>query len=328
MFVRRLVTGVRSSCEASATSWRCAWTEASSALIECSSASSIALKLVARRPISSSPVSSIRPLRSWVQRDVLGRLGEALQRQHGGAGDQPSEQRRERDPADVEQREDQAQAAEQAVDFGQRLGVLDGAPGAERLGEDAQVRCRRRWRRVKNDAPPLPPPARACAASTGSEMSARRAHEDRALRAHHLLVAAHLVGFGREVAEGVVGARARPAGPVGAAAGRRASSASAPGPLGGVRAEGQPERRAAGVVGIDAACVEEPQQPRGLAPAVAQLRVDLAVQLVGGEQVGEQRREHHGDRHRGGRDEGDAPAEAHAGPPPHEHEHAHERDGR
>ena len=70
---------------------------------------------------------------------MLGGLGEALERQHGGAGDQPSEQRRERDAADVEQRQDQAQAAQQAVDFGQRLGVLDGAPGVERLGEDAQM---------------------------------------------------------------------------------------------------------------------------------------------------------------------------------------------
>ena len=43
------------------------------------------------------------------QRDVLGRLGEALERQHGGAGHEPSEQRRERDAADVEQRQDQAQ---------------------------------------------------------------------------------------------------------------------------------------------------------------------------------------------------------------------------
>ena len=66
MFVRRLVTGVRSSCEASATSWRCASTEASSALTERSSASSIALKLPARRPISSSPTGSMRRLRSRV----------------------------------------------------------------------------------------------------------------------------------------------------------------------------------------------------------------------------------------------------------------------
>ncbi len=73
--------------------------------------------------------------------DVLGGLGEALQRQHGGAGDEPPEQRRERDAADVEQREDQAQAAEQAVDFGQRLGDLDGASGRDVLGEDAQVQA-------------------------------------------------------------------------------------------------------------------------------------------------------------------------------------------
>ena len=104
--------------------------------------------------------------------DVLGGLREALERLHGGAGDEPAEQRRERDAADDEQRQDQAQAAEQAVDFGERLGELDGAPGAERLGEDAQVgavdvgvaeeRLAARARR-----------ARACAHRPGSESRAR-----------------------------------------------------------------------------------------------------------------------------------------------------------
>ena len=133
---------------------------------------------------------------------MLGRLGEALQRQHGGARDQPSEQRRERDAADVEQREDQAQAAEQAVDFGERLRELDGAPGAERLGEDPQVRAVDvgvgEERRAAVGA------SRGCAASTGSEMPRAERTMIVPVRAHHLLVAAHLVGFGREVAEGVV----------------------------------------------------------------------------------------------------------------------------
>ena len=47
MFVRRLVTGVRNSCDASATSWRCARTDSSSAAREVSRLSSIALKRVA-----------------------------------------------------------------------------------------------------------------------------------------------------------------------------------------------------------------------------------------------------------------------------------------
>ena len=54
MLVRRLVTGVRSSCEASATSWRWARTDSSSAAREASSRSSIALKRVASWPTSSS----------------------------------------------------------------------------------------------------------------------------------------------------------------------------------------------------------------------------------------------------------------------------------
>ena len=69
----------------------------------------MALKLVARRPISSSPTGSDASAQILGQRDVLGGLGEALQRQHGGAGHQPSEQRRQRDAADVNERQDQAQ---------------------------------------------------------------------------------------------------------------------------------------------------------------------------------------------------------------------------
>ena len=59
MFVRRLVSGVRSSCEASATSWRCA-------RLDSSSAASIVLKLAASRVSSSWPLVSIRSERSPV----------------------------------------------------------------------------------------------------------------------------------------------------------------------------------------------------------------------------------------------------------------------
>ena len=59
MFVRSDVTGVRSSCEASATSCRCA-------AIEPSSVSSIALKRAASSPTSSWLVTSIRRPRSSV----------------------------------------------------------------------------------------------------------------------------------------------------------------------------------------------------------------------------------------------------------------------
>ena len=58
--VRSEVSGVRSSCDASATSWRCArW--------ESSSASSIVLNDAASRASSSSPVASIRRERSRVR---------------------------------------------------------------------------------------------------------------------------------------------------------------------------------------------------------------------------------------------------------------------
>ncbi len=60
-FVRRLVIGVRSSCDASATSWR--WRHCAS-----SSAPSIALKLTPSRPSSSRPVASTRRERSPVER--------------------------------------------------------------------------------------------------------------------------------------------------------------------------------------------------------------------------------------------------------------------
>ena len=59
MFVRRLVSGVRSSCEASATKRR--WLRA-----ESSSAASMVLKLPARRPSSSVPSSAMRRERSRV----------------------------------------------------------------------------------------------------------------------------------------------------------------------------------------------------------------------------------------------------------------------
>ncbi len=66
MLVRRLVTGVRSSCEASATSWRWARTESSSALRDPCRRSSIWLNRLASRPTSSSAWTWIRSDRSSV----------------------------------------------------------------------------------------------------------------------------------------------------------------------------------------------------------------------------------------------------------------------
>ncbi len=101
------------------------------------------------------------------QRDVLGRLREALQRQHGRAGHQPSEQRRERDAADVEQHQDQAQVAQQGVDFGQRLGHLNRAQRSHVLGEDAQADAVDAG--VAEEARrPRRPPARGCGRRRGA----------------------------------------------------------------------------------------------------------------------------------------------------------------
>ncbi len=71
--------------------------------------------------------------------DVLGGLGQALDRRHRRAGDESSEQCGQRDPADVEQHEYQAQARERAVHIGQRLGELGGIAVRYGLAEDAQV---------------------------------------------------------------------------------------------------------------------------------------------------------------------------------------------
>ena len=64
-------------------------------------------------------------------RHVLGRLGEPLQRLHRCACDEPAEQCGERDAADDQQCEDQAQAAEQAVEFAERQRELHRASLAD-----------------------------------------------------------------------------------------------------------------------------------------------------------------------------------------------------
>ncbi len=117
------------------------------------------------------------------------------------------------------------------------------------------------------------------------------AQQDLAGGVDDLLVSAHLVGIGGQLAEQV------------ARAGGRAAGAFDGAPLGG----GARLRSAA----RGAAAVEEADQAPGLLAAVAQLAVDLAAQLVGGEHVGEQRREDDGDRDGGGGDDRDAAAEAH-----------------
>ena len=120
MFVFRLVSGVRSSCEASATSCRCA-------RLESSSAPSIVLKLVASRPSSSSPVEvdSIRCERSRVSVtasvvSVSRRTGASAAR----ATSRPSAAAT-RHPAGGDQDQEERDPVQRAVHLGERPRDLD-----------------------------------------------------------------------------------------------------------------------------------------------------------------------------------------------------------
>ena len=124
--------------------------------------------------------------------DVLGGLGQALDRRHRGAGDEPSEQRGQRDPADVEQHQDQAQARERAVHVGQRLGELGGIAVRYGLAEDAQVDAV--GARVLEERFPA---VRGEAERPGADRQShvgRGGEPDLAVGVDQLLVAAHLVG--------------------------------------------------------------------------------------------------------------------------------------
>ena len=132
MFVRRLVSGVRSSCEASATSCRCAFSDRSSA-------SSIVLKLSARRESSSRPFASIRLSRSCVSVTCsVARVSRRTGASAARATTSPSAPAM-RDPAERDEQEQQAQVRERAVDLGERARDLERDPAAERGGQHAQV---------------------------------------------------------------------------------------------------------------------------------------------------------------------------------------------
>ena len=118
MLVRRLVIGVRSSCEASATSWRWAATERSSV-------SSIALKCSASSPISSW-VCDLDPASEVLGGgDVARGLGDVRDRRDDVARDEPPERDRERDAAEADEQEDQPQPREHRVGRLQRAAELD-----------------------------------------------------------------------------------------------------------------------------------------------------------------------------------------------------------
>ena len=111
------VSGVRSSCEASATSWRWASREASSA-------PSIALNAAARRPGSSSAIGSMRWCRSPVAVTCSAVAVRRPERPRGGARDADAQPGGDADAADRHREQDPAQAPERVVDLGERLGDL------------------------------------------------------------------------------------------------------------------------------------------------------------------------------------------------------------
>ena len=124
MLVRRLVIGVRSSCEASATSWRCAATERSSV-------SSIALKCCGQLAdlvlgLDLDPAPEVLG-----GGDVARGLGDVHDRGDDVARHEPAERDRQRHAAEAHQRQDQPQAREHGVGALQRAPELDRADRGE-----------------------------------------------------------------------------------------------------------------------------------------------------------------------------------------------------
>ena len=109
MFVRRLASGVRSSCDASATSWRCASTDRSSA-------SRVVLNDRVRRPSSSSaPLSGSRAATSASPGDPLRPLRERPHRPQRPPGDEPPERRPRHHPARRDEQQHHAEPVEERI---------------------------------------------------------------------------------------------------------------------------------------------------------------------------------------------------------------------
>ena len=90
MFVRRLVSGVRSSCDASDTSCRCAPVDSSSAAEHRVEAGEPAELVLAARHDALREVAGLG--------DPLGRRGQAADGREGGAGDEQPRLQRQRSP--------------------------------------------------------------------------------------------------------------------------------------------------------------------------------------------------------------------------------------
>ncbi len=126
MFVRRLVIGVRSSCEASATSWRWARTDSSSASRE--PCEPLDHRVEAGRELADLVVGVVLDPAGQVLGvgDVLRGLGDLGQRREHAPGREPPEAGGERDPAGEQQEQDQSQVREDVVDGVERPRELQG----------------------------------------------------------------------------------------------------------------------------------------------------------------------------------------------------------
>ena len=189
MLVRTLVSGVRSSCEASATSWRCA-------RVDSSSAASIVLKLAASRLSSSSPLTSIRCERSCVSVTcsavsvsvVTGAsAARATTRPRPAAID---------DAAGSDQEQEEPDLLERLVRLGERPCDLHRCPRSVCEREDSEVDAVDVERRSRMLA--LSSLATASTSSeTGNSMSCRSGDEHASVGLDELDVAASLPNSGR-----------------------------------------------------------------------------------------------------------------------------------
>ena len=167
-FARMQVSGVRSSCEASATSWRCASREPSSA-------ASIALNGAPGGRARRRPPTSMRRCRSPVARP-LGRGGRARPTgASGGARQRRAPVRRRRRRPRDQREQDPAQPAHRAVDSVSGLAICSVEPPGPRVvstractprrSRRAGTRRARRWR------PRAPRPWPAAAAPGAGRMT-------------------------------------------------------------------------------------------------------------------------------------------------------------
>ena len=130
MLVRMLAIGVRSSCEASATSWRWAPSELVERLEHLVEAARKRGKLVLAAGLDPAAQVAGRG-------DLLGRPAQLLDRGDCGPRDEVAEAAAEDDPAHACEREDQRELAEIGVDLAERARDLD------RLALGRAVPCRR-----------------------------------------------------------------------------------------------------------------------------------------------------------------------------------------